>query len=309
MTTDIDTTVKRHNMFVLDPRLIQVDPETMGRPMPGSDYDVKLVELAVSMHRYGQVQPVAVRNVGGQYVCVAGNRRTQAAQLIVTGFVSATGEMVCDPEFRLKAVTVTGNEEDSFIRNIVENRVRLDTTPMDDALNIQKAIDLYSWTEQECAEHFSMDVQTVRTRLELLKLSKKERQLLADSRITLADALKLAALAKEDRKAALAAASVEVAKPNGSTAVKVDAKVLRESVATAAKEQNAKIDAGEAYGKKIRVNVTRSLKDLKVVLRNQDPGDAVKDFIAAVIGYTDGTVDEDALAKATTKLDNAVKGK
>jgi ParB/RepB/Spo0J family partition protein len=304
----ISTGVKRNSFMLCDPRLLHVNED--GRPFKQSNYDDELYKLASDMYTHGQLQPVVVRKDGDNYVIVAGNRRTQAAQLIVSG----KHPEIHDPGFQIQFITKRLNDEEAFSRNVAENRIRLDVSPIDTALNIRKAQEFYGWDAERTASTFGISVSQVATLQKLLDLNGKQRQMVADGRLTVSAALDLVKLPAGERTKAIAAV-VKPAADGTETKSKVNSAELRQQV----REMGGKVDASKVHGKsndkttakiadKVHaLKIARPWKEVKQCIRDQEPNSTtLQNLKAAIIAFADGTIDDTQLAKAWTAADNAM---
>jgi ParB-like chromosome segregation protein Spo0J len=127
-------TPKRKDLWWIDPIKIIVTEEDRGRSQPPTEDQV--VELAMSIHDYGQQQPATCRRVDKDRVkLVAGFTRCAAARLIRDGFTGTDNVQRHKPDFMLQCVLVDCNPAESFRRNVIENAHRGETSPIDDAFN------------------------------------------------------------------------------------------------------------------------------------------------------------------------------
>ena len=108
----------------------------------------------------GQQQPVAVRKVDGTYHLVFGYRRYAAVSLL-------NAEGINTP---LEAVEVTADEQQALLLNILENDERKDTTPVDDAHNVQRLFKEHGMTKAAIAEHYGKSPSWVTQTITLVKL-------------------------------------------------------------------------------------------------------------------------------------------
>lgn len=106
-------------------------PELNGR------HDLPDIEwLISSILTVGQLQPVPIRKTGGRPVLTAGYSRWRA--------VKAINDRQLTPEpIRLLCTLKQQTDKQAFISTIHENIVRNATTPIDDAYNIQKLINVF----------------------------------------------------------------------------------------------------------------------------------------------------------------------
>lgn len=123
--------------------------------------EAKLQELALSMQKLGQLQPVSVRYIPAtkRYVLIMGERRWRAAQIAGLTELHALvhhGIADGDPETLAKAVA--------------ENVGRADMTPMEEAKGFQRLVDL-GYPVSEVAAMCGKSEAYVGWRIDLLKLA------------------------------------------------------------------------------------------------------------------------------------------
>jgi hypothetical protein len=114
---------------------------------------------------------------------------------------------------KLRANYVKTNEKGAFIRNISENRMRNETTPVDDAHNIQKLIEAWQMDEKEVAKIYFPTAATedelkdavkwVRGRIDLIRLTPEAEKAVTDGRLNETAAAAIAKLSASQQRAAL----------------------------------------------------------------------------------------------------------
>ncbi|MGA5497738.1 ParB/RepB/Spo0J family partition protein [Streptomyces cinereoruber] len=134
----------------------------------------KLEELAGSMKRLGQLQPVSVRYVPStkRYVLVMGERRWRAAQL---------AEIV-----ELDAVVTHGFEEgdrEILARQVAENVGRADMTPMEEAESFKRLVDA-EYTIDQVSEMVGKSASYIGWRIDLLRLCDSAREAVSKGHLT-----------------------------------------------------------------------------------------------------------------------------
>jgi ParB/RepB/Spo0J family partition protein len=186
---------RRGDVFSIPPDAITPNWEIQGRMEKHSDRDIE--ELAESFLRQGQQSPCRVRKrANGQLELVFGFRRWEAAKWIRENR---------DPNFLLRVEVVRCNDEEAFISNIEENRKRLATTPIDDAVNARVLADHYGKTVPEIAAILGCSQAWVRRLSDLLLLPADIRDKVHRGTITLDAAFALAKLgSSEEMREALA---------------------------------------------------------------------------------------------------------
>ena len=153
--------VKRQQHFLVPLSEIEVDYSLNGRTIPHSEEEIK--KYAESYKLVGQLQPVTVRKVeGNRFKLVFGYGRYRAAEYY---------NKHIDPKdpIKLKCFVHDGNEEESFLRNLVENLHRKGLEPIETAHNQRRLRENHGWTDQQIADFYSITPAYVVTMKALLK--------------------------------------------------------------------------------------------------------------------------------------------
>jgi ParB family transcriptional regulator, chromosome partitioning protein len=117
-----------------------------------------LQELAASIRAQGLMQPILVRNVGGeQFEIIAGERRFRAARIAGLSEVPVLVKDVSDQAAAAMA--------------LIENIQREDLNPLEEAQGIQRLIDDFSFTHEQAAEAVGRSRSAVSNLLRLLNLA------------------------------------------------------------------------------------------------------------------------------------------
>lgn len=142
------------------------------KDQPRKDFDeLMLKELAESIKTHGVLQPVVVRQLGdGTYSIVAGERRWRAAQIAGLD--------------RIPAIVRTMEELQQLELALVENVQRVDLSPLEQALSIQRLHDQFSIAYADIAQRLGKALATVTNIVRLLQLPDDARQALEQKRIT-----------------------------------------------------------------------------------------------------------------------------
>lgn len=119
-----------------------------------------IAQLAASLKRTGQLQPIRVRwsEGHGKWIIISGERRYRAAMQAGLKTVSCA--------FTDKPLTESEIRQESLI----ENLLREDLRPIEAANGYQQLMDLNSWTMQQVAEALNVSKGAVSKALSLLKL-------------------------------------------------------------------------------------------------------------------------------------------
>jgi ParB family transcriptional regulator, chromosome partitioning protein len=129
-----------------------------------------LQELAGSIDAVGMVQPVIVRKVDGGYELIAGERRWRAAQM--AGFTT------------VPAILRSASDTESLELALVENVVRQDLNPVDEAFALQVLLEDLGVTQETLAARVGMSRPAIANKVRLLELPPQVQELLASGSLT-----------------------------------------------------------------------------------------------------------------------------
>jgi ParB family chromosome partitioning protein len=156
-----------------------------------------LQELAASIKRHGVVQPLVVTPVkDGKYTLIAGERRWRASKLAGLTDVPA---IIRDRE-----------ELDHLEVAIIENVQRVDLSPLEQAVSIERLHEQFNLSYDDIAKRLGKAHSTVNNTVRLLRLPPAAQEALATGKISEGHARAILALkGDEDRQAYLLKTIVE----------------------------------------------------------------------------------------------------
>src|SRR6266436_3625086 len=142
--------------------------------------DSTLRDLAQSLKRSGVLQPVVVRRHGQQFQIVVGERRWRAAGMAGLSHIPAVVREATDAETLELA--------------LVENLLREDLNPMEEAEAYQRLLTDFAWTQEQLGQRVGRDRSTVANCLRLLRLPDVIQADLRSGRLTMGHARALLSL-------------------------------------------------------------------------------------------------------------------
>lgn len=160
---------------------IPVDAIGSNPMQPRKDFESNtLKELAISIQHSGLLQPVVVRRSGNGYQLIVGERRWRAAKL--AGIP------------KIPAVIREATDAESLELALVENLLREDLNPMEEAEAFQRLLAEFAWIQEELARRIGKDRSSIANSLRLLKLPALIQEDLRAGRLTMGHARALLSL-------------------------------------------------------------------------------------------------------------------
>lgn len=201
MAVDFKVPNKRTSEYRLFPEDITIKADLNGRhEKPEIDW------LITDMLAHGQHTPVAIRNDGGKAVLVAGFSRWRAISEINKHNLSPV-------KMQVRCTYVQCTEAEAFLINISENRFRNPTTPLDDAHNIKRLLNIYAMTDDQIAGVYFPTAKTeselkaarkfVKDRIALISLSPEAADAVRSGRVKENAAVAISKLSQDHQREVL----------------------------------------------------------------------------------------------------------
>ena len=166
---------------------IPIDQIAVNPNQPRKTFDSnKLIELAASIRASGVIQPIVVRRDGVGYQLIAGERRWRAAR--------EAGLQ------RIPAIVRDATDAQSLELALIENLLREDLNPIEEADAYRKLLSQFAWTQDELAQRVGRDRSTIANCLRLLRLPDMIQADLRAGRLTMGHAIALLALPTESEQ-------------------------------------------------------------------------------------------------------------
>lgn len=190
MAVEFKTEHTRTSEYLFLPELIKFNPALNGRhELPDIEW------LITSMVKHGQLQPVSIKNNGGEPWLHIGHSRWRAG-------IEINKRSLTPVPFKLRCVYFKGSERDAFLATIAENRDRNATTPIDDAHNMAR-LERYGMTLEEIATEYHEETKWVRDRMALIELCEDAQKAVASGTLKPSAAKVLAKMSSDAQKVQL----------------------------------------------------------------------------------------------------------
>ena len=166
---------------------LPVDSIAPNPEQPRKDFEDKtLQDLSASLRDSGMIQPVVVRRFGHGYQLIVGERRWRAAKM--AGLT------------QIPAVVREATDAQALELALVENLLREDLNPMEEALAYQRLLAEFGWAQEELAQRVGRDRSTIANCLRLLKLPALIQADLRAARLTMGHARALLSLTSPEEQ-------------------------------------------------------------------------------------------------------------
>ena len=160
---------------------VGVDQVVANPNQPRKSFETRsLDELTASVRASGVIQPVIVRPSGSGYQLIAGERRWRAAR-------QAGLE-------RIPAIVREATDAESLELALIENLLREDLNPMEEAEAYRQLLHQFGWTQEQLGQRIGRDRTSIANVLRLLRLPDEIQADLRGGRLTMGHARALLAL-------------------------------------------------------------------------------------------------------------------
>lgn len=170
-------------------RISEIEPN---KEQPRSDFDDEAIAtLADSIREHGLIQPLLVRPMdNGSYQLVAGERRWRACRMLGMSEVPVVIRELSDSETMQIA--------------LIENVIREDLNPVEEALAYKSLMDDYGMTQEEVAKTVGKSRAVIGNAVRILNLPDEILELLRKKELTMGHGRALLSVADEEKQLELA---------------------------------------------------------------------------------------------------------
>ena len=130
----------------------------------------KIAELAESIKNHGIIQPLILKENGGGYIIVAGERRGRAAKMVGLKEVPA--------------IVMDLTEKQVLEISLIENIQRQDLNPIEEALAYKKLLSDFNLTQEELSKRIGKSRTAITNTIRLINLDSRVQQYVIDGIIS-----------------------------------------------------------------------------------------------------------------------------
>ena len=130
----------------------------------------KIAELAESIKNHGIIQPLILKENGGGYIIVAGERRWRAAKMVGLKEVPA--------------IVMDLTEKQVLEISLIENIQRQDLNPIEEALAYKKLLSDFNLTQEELSKRIGKSRTAITNTIRLINLDSRVQQYVIDGIIS-----------------------------------------------------------------------------------------------------------------------------
>ncbi len=182
-TADVTTPPAKRDLQQVPLDRIRPNPQQPRRTFGAES----LEELRGSIEAFGVLVPVIVRERGGGFELIAGERRWRAAQ--------AAGLHT------IPAIVRAADDRESLEVAIIENLQRENLDPLEEAMGFAHLIEAFAFTQEDVARRVGKSRPSIANALRLLSLADTVKQYVRDGKLTAGHARALLAFPVERREA------------------------------------------------------------------------------------------------------------
>lgn len=130
----------------------------------------KLEELALSISKYGVIQPIVVRPVGNKFEIIAGERRFKASRLANRSTIPA--------------IVINLSDKDSEEIALLENVQRQQLNPIEEAVSYKRILDMGYINQEQLAKKIGKSQSAIVNKIRLLNLDDEVQSYLLNNKIS-----------------------------------------------------------------------------------------------------------------------------
>jgi ParB family chromosome partitioning protein len=169
-------------------KIVPIEEIKLNPEQPRKHFDeAALQELSTSISAHGVLSPLIVRVSDGRYILIAGERRWRAASRAGLKEV---------PVVVVKNADSPGRQLELAL---VENLMRADLHPLEEARGFQRLVDEHGYTQEQVAAAVGKDRSTIANAVRLLRLPEFVLEALQEERISAGHARAMLPLSDEDQ--------------------------------------------------------------------------------------------------------------
>ncbi len=241
-------------------RLSDIEPN---RNQPRKEFDEDTIrELAESIEEHGLIQPILVRPLdNGMYQIVAGERRWRALRML--GW----------QDKEIPVVIKELDDEETAKIALVENVLREDLNPIDEAKAYNELIEKYDMTQESVAKLVGKARSSVTNSLRILKLPENVVTMVRDGDLSAGAAKALLPLSDEEQITELALKSSK-----GEMTVRQLEKAVAKLSEPQKEVKEEKPKKNQTYYKEMEIALSESLERKVKVTYGKGKGKLVIDF-------------------------------
>ncbi len=253
-------------------RLSEIEPN---RNQPRKEFDEDTIrELAESIEEHGLIQPILVRPLdNGMYQIVAGERRWRALRMLGWN------------DREIPVIIKELDDEETAKIALVENVLREDLNPIDEAKAYNELIEKYDMTQEGVAKLVGKARSSVTNSLRILKLPENVVTMVRDGDLSAGAAKALLPLTDEEKITELAMKSSK----GEITVRQIEKAVAKASSESGKKEEKPKksqtyykemeIALSEKLGRKVKVNHSGKKGTLVIDFFDKDDLKAIAEML------------------------------